>query len=328
MIHLYNIGLDFLAQWRAFRFSTILLMISSAVCTLDLAFAAQPTCSGAMISRSTDYSYFIGSAGFADDSGEAESGSLFCWLTNGVQLAVGPVAEDLLLHFDGNANGVNGETPTLSKNLFYATGKWGSCLALPNNGQLQFSKTNNLHLDRGTIEMWVALRTDATNLIYSTQDHVLFQYRSPNGDFMQIGQSGTSQILYAGGNINGQWESAYGPLGSMSGWQAGDWHHLAFTYSSTLNIMSFYVDGVLTAANNEGHYFAPDAGGSGFAIGADVYGNEADYFIDEMRISGRMADTVEIAHARRTDAPQPNEVWLADRVHFSGPVHELVLGHG
>ena len=118
--------------------------------------------------------------------------------------------------------------------------------------------------------MWVALRADGTNPIYSAQDHVLFQYQSPNGDFMQIDQSGSSQILYAGGNVNGQWESAYGSLGSMSGWKAGDWHHLAFTYSSALSIMSFYVDGVLTAANNEGHYFAPDAGGSSFAIGGDV----------------------------------------------------------
>ncbi|MGO8837117.1 MAG: LamG-like jellyroll fold domain-containing protein [Limisphaerales bacterium] len=274
--------------------------------------AAPPTCYGATISLTPDDSYFIGSAGFADASGEAESGSLFCWLTNGVPLAAGPVAEDLLLHFDGTVNGVNGETPILAQNLSYATGKWGSCLALPAGGRLQFSTTNNLHLDQGTIEMWVALRADGTNPVYSAQDHCLFQYWAPNNDFMQIDQSGSSQILYAGGNVNGQWESAYGSLGSMSGWKAGDWHHLAFTYSATLNVMSFYVDGVLTAANNEGHYFAPATGGGSFAIGGDVWGNTADYLIDELRISGRMADAAEIAaRARRTDAPQPNEVWLA-----------------
>ncbi|MFZ0828944.1 MAG: LamG-like jellyroll fold domain-containing protein [Verrucomicrobiia bacterium] len=282
------------------------------MCAINSARGAPPTCYGATISLSADYSYFIGSGTFVDASGEAESGSLFCWLTNGVPLAGGPVAEDLLLHFDGTANGVNGETPTLAQNLSYATGKWGSCLALPAGGRLQFSKTNNLQLDQGTIEMWVALRADGTNPVYSTRDHVLFQYRSPNGDFMQIDQSGSSQILYAGGNVNGQWESAYSSLGGMSGWKAGDWHCLAFTYSSALSIMSFYVDGVLTASNNEGHYLAPDAGGGSFAIGGDVYGNDADYLIDELRISGRMADAAEIAaRARRTDAPQPNEVWLA-----------------
>jgi hypothetical protein len=313
MTRLFSIGLIVLTHWTESRFFSILLsMVLPVVCAINSAPAAPPTCYGATISLSPDYSYFIGSAVFADASGEAESGSLFRWLTNGAPLAVGPVAEDLLLHFDGTANGVNGETSTLAQNLSYATGQWGSCLALPTSGRLQFSTTNNLHLDQGTIEMWVALRADGTNPVYSAQDHVLFQYRSPNGDFMQIDQSGSSQILYAGGNVNGQWESAYGSLGSMSGWKAGDWHHLAFTYSSTLNIMSFYVDGVLTAANNEGHYFAPDAGGSSFAIGGDVYGNNADYLIDELRISGRMAAAAEIAaRARRTDASQPNEVWLA-----------------
>ena len=101
------------------------------MCALNSAPAAPPTCSGATLSLSSDYSYFIGSGNFADTSGEAESGSLFRWLTNGVPLAAGPVAEDLLLHFDGTANGVNGETPRLAQNLAYAAGKWGSCLALP-----------------------------------------------------------------------------------------------------------------------------------------------------------------------------------------------------
>jgi hypothetical protein len=279
---------------------------------MNSALAAPPACSAAAVSLSPDYSYFIGSAGFADAGGDAESGSLFTWLSNGAPLATGPVAEHLLLHFDGTAGGVNGQTPALAQNLSYATGKWGLCLALPTNGLLQFSTTNNLPLDQGTVEMWVALRADATNPVYSTRDHVLFQYYSPNGDFMQIDQSGASQILYAGGNVNGQWESAYGSQGSMSGWNAGDWHHLAFTYSSALNIMSFYVDGVLTAANNEGHYFVPSAGGGSFAIGGDVWGNDAYYFIDELRISGRVADALEIAaRARRTSASLPNEVWLA-----------------
>ena len=295
------------------RFFSIFLSVAMpVVCATNSARAAPPACSGAAISLSSDYSWFIGSAGFSDSSGDAESGSLFTWLTNGAPLATGPVAECLLLHFDGNVSGVNGQTPTLAQNIAYAPGEWGSCLALPANGLLQFPANRSLPLGQGTIEMWVALRADATNAIYSAQDHVLFQYFSTNGDFMQIDQSGASQILYAGGNVNGQWESAYGTLGSMSGWLAGQWHHLAFTYSSTLNIMSFYVDGVLTAANNEGHYFAPNSGGANFAIGGGIYGNNADYYIDELRISGRMAGAAEIAaRARRSDAPQPNEVWLA-----------------
>ena len=132
MTRLFSLGRVVLTPWTESRFFSILLSVAlSVVCAVNSAPATPPTCYGATISLSPDDSYFIGSAGFADASGEAESGSLFCWLTNGVPLAAGPVAEDLLLHFDGTANGVNGETPTLAQNLSYATGKWGSCLALP-----------------------------------------------------------------------------------------------------------------------------------------------------------------------------------------------------
>ena len=293
------------------RFAIFLSMVLTVAWAYNLVHSAPPTCSGANISLSSDYTYFIGSSSYADASGEAESGGLFTWFTNGTTFASAPVGEDLLLHFDGTVSGVNGETPVLAQNIAYAAGKWGSSLALATNGQLHFSTTNNLHLNQGTIEMWVALRADGTNPVYSARDHVLFQYRSVNGDYLQIDQS-SSQILYAGGSVGGQWESAYGVAGNMSGWKAGDWHHLAFTYSTASNDMSFYVDGALTAANNEGHYFAPDGSTNSFAIGGDVWGNNAGYFIDELRISRRVADAAEIAaRARRTDAPQPNEVWLA-----------------
>ncbi len=275
------------------------------------ALAAPPACDSALMSLTADYTYLVGSARFIS-GGEPEAGSLFRWLTNGAVLGAGPVGEDLLLHLDGSATGANGETPLTAQSVSYAPGKWGSCLALPTPGRLQFGRTNNFHVDQGTVELWVALRSDGTNAIYSARDHVLFQYRGSSGDYLQIAQSGGGRILYAGGVVSGQWESAYGDSGNMSAWKAGEWHHLAFTYSASQNFMRFYVDGVLTAENNEGHYWAPDNGGSLFAVGGDFYSNAAYYWVDEVRISSRPADAAEVAaRARRADAPQPNEVWLA-----------------
>ena len=301
MTRLFSFSLVVLIHCTESRFLSIRLWMALAVvCAVHSAPAAPPTCSGAAISLSSDYSYFIGSARFSDASGEAEAGSLFRWITNGSAMTSGPVAEDLLLHFDGSALGVNGETPATAQNVFYSTGRWGDCLALAAPGHLHFVRTNNLHLDQGTIEFWVALRADGTNPVYSAQDHVLFYYRSPNGDYLQIDQSGSGQVLYAGGTVAGQWESAYGARGNMSAWKAGDWHHLAFTYSAARNFMRFYVDGVLAAENNEGHYWPPGGGGNLFSVGGDLYSNTAYYLIDELRISGRVADAPEItARARR-----------------------------
>ena len=275
------------------------------------AMAAPPTCTGAAIAQTADDAYFIGSSGFASTSGEAEAGSYFRWLTNGVAVTSGQVAEDLLLHFDNSALGANGEIPASAVNLAYAGGKWGGSLALSAPGGLKFACTNNLHWDQGTIEFWVAARADGTNASYAAQDHILFYYSAPNGDYLQIAQSKSSHILYVGGTVGGQWESAYGSHGDMSAWKAGEWHHLAFTYSAAESFMRFYVDGVLAAANNEGHYYPPASTGNVFAVGGNLSGSLASYWLDELRISRRVADAAEItARAKRLTAAQPNEVWL------------------
>lgn len=284
--------------------------IALAICWPGEVRSAAPSCAGAQVFTTPDYQYIVGSAGFVS-GGEAESGSTFRWLTNGTALGSGPALEDLLLHLDGDANGANGEAPSTAQSLAFSSGKWGSALSLPAAGRLQFSATNNFHVNEGMVEMWVALRAEGTNTVYSS-DQVLFYYRGTNSDYLQVAQSGSSGILYAGGTVSNLWESAYGSHGSMRGWHAGDWHHLAFTYSVANNFMRFYVDGALTAQNNEGHYWAPAAGGGTVAIGGATWGATANYLVDEVRLSGRAADDTEIAaRARRTTAPQANEVWLA-----------------
>lgn len=294
-------------HWGAVWFALPLLAV-----WLHRPAAGAPACDGAAIRFTQDYQFALGSARFLGAAGEMESGSLFSWLTNSVALSRGQVAEDLLLNFEGPVLGANGETPTTTQNVAYAAGRWGSALALGTNGRLQFGCTNNLRLDQGTIELWVALRADGSNATYSARDQVLFQYRAPNGEYLQISQSRSSGVLYAGGTVSNQWESAYGNRGNMLSWRSNEWHHLAFTYSAPLNFMRFYVDGTLAAANNEAHYWPPATNGTAFAIGGDLSGNGAAYWLDAVRLSGRVADDAELlARSRRTDAPQANEIWLA-----------------
>ncbi len=270
--------------------------------------AASPTCDQAKLSFTSGY--FIGSSLFY---GGTESGSAYCWLTNGASFASGLVGEDLLLNFDATVNGANGETPGTAPALQYAAGKWASGLALPAAGKLQYSRTNNLHLDQGTIEMWVALRADGTNVIYTNQDHTLFHYKSAGtSDYMRINQSKGTGIINAGGSVSNQWESAYGGGGYMQTWVAGEWHHLAFTFSAPQNFMRFYVDGVKVAENNEGHYWMPAGDGAVFSIGGNLSGTNAHYYLDAVRISSRVTDAAELkARVNRSSAMEPNEVWLS-----------------
>jgi hypothetical protein len=217
--------------------------------------AGLPTCANAEVHATSDYAYVIGSADFSDADEDPESGSQFRWLKNGgvVLSPTQPVSESLLLHFDNSVIGVNGETPSQAKNVTYTVGNWGQALALTSTGSLRYLRANNFDPTAGTIELWVALRAAGSDPIYSSRSHTLFQYRVDSNNWIGVVQA-NSGILYAGGTVNGQWESAYGSRGDMRGWKAGEWHHLAFVYSTAGNFMRFYVDGVLAADTNEDHY--------------------------------------------------------------------------
>jgi hypothetical protein len=280
-----------------------------------------PTCANAAVHATSDYAYILGSADFNDADGDPEAGSQFRWLKNGgvVISPTQPVSESLLLHFDSSVIGANGEAPSQAKNVTYTVGQWGQALALTSTGSLRYPRTNNFDPRAGTIELWVALRADGSDPIYNNRSHTLFQYRADSNNSISINQAQTSGILYAGGTVNGQWESAYGSRGDMRGWKAGEWHHLAFTYSTVGNFMRFYVDGVLGADTNEHHYWAPPITGTEISIGGPSSGEAAYYWIDEARISGRVADADEIAvRAHRFDQPRANEVSLPTHVLNSG----------
>ncbi len=274
----------------------------------DFALAqSAPLCISPTLRLSPDYTYVLGSAGF---NGVGESTSTYRWLVNGTPSASAPVGEGLLLRFDGSVSGANGELPTLATAPAYAAGRWGSALALTTTGRLRYARAGNLSLDAGTIEMWVALRLDGDDSAYTQTDQTLFLYRTADGDSLGIRQSKTNGTLYAGGSTGGAWQSAYSSKASMRGWKAGEWHHLAFTYSDADEFMRFYVDGALAADTNEHRYNAPAATADTFAVGGDVWSANALYFLDEVRFSDYPADGAEIAaRAHRLEPLRANELW-------------------
>lgn len=276
--------------------------------------AVPPACSNPTAVLLPDYTYVVGSARFSDPDGDPENGSAFRWLANGSPVASGPVAEGLLLHFENTAAGANGETPASASGVGYAAGRFGQALALAHPGVLTYPRANNLPLDEGTWELWVALRADGNDPIYTQPGrwHVLLFYEATNGDNLYIAFSNHTGVLYAGGTVNGQWQSAYHSVAANTRhWRAGEWHHVAFTYSASRNFMRFYIDGRLAADTNEDHYWPPAATGRTFSVGGTPWNTAAHVWLDGVRISGRVADAAEIAARAQRDAPAgPNEVWL------------------
>ncbi len=262
-------------------------------------------CPGLSAHPSADYSFLVASSEAA-----LPAGTPFQWLVNGKPQAAAQTAQRFLLHGDGSTTSVEGITPLTAKGVTYAAGKWNSALTLAAGGALSYPLQGALDLNEGSIEMWIAPLAEGSDSRYSAREHALFYFAHPNGEYLKVAQSG-STILYGGGTVGGQWESAYGGGASMSAWHLGEWHHIVFTFSASGNSMRFYVDGVLTADTNEKHYLPPAPGGDRFYLGGTPGGAEAAYLFDEVRVWSRPMSASEIkANAARLDQPANDEVWL------------------
>lgn len=279
------------------------LVLPLGFCLLSLAAHAQ--CSPPSAALVPDYAHFVAWL----SGGEAEGGTWTATI-NGSDTRNFTAAETFLLTCDGTTTAANGETPMESTGLAYASGRWGQALHLADDGFLSYAPAGNFDPSEGTIALWAAPRADGEDPIYADHSHYLFHYESGD-DYIGIIQSKNSGVIYGGGETSGAWQSAYSDRADTRAWAAGEWHHLAFTYSASGDFMRFYLDGVLMADSNEGGYDPPSAGGAEFSVGTSLWGSVAHYDVDSVRILSRPATAEEIAAwANRVEPPQPQELWL------------------
>ena len=261
---------------------------------------AQTRCPRIAVTAAADYSRVTAAVTGA-------STGRYRWLVNDAVAASGSAPQSFLLHADSDLLVYETRSPTEARGVALTPSRWGQSFSLTDVGLLAYSRQDNYDPGEGSIEMWVALRADGSDPAYAQRDHVLFHYRAANGEWMWVAQASDTGILYAGGVVGGQWQSAYGSGGSMRSWRAGSWHHLAFTWSSSLNRIAFYVDGRMAAVNNEGHYWAPPATGVAFSLGGSLDGAGAAYLIDEVRISALPLGDGEIAASAAREGPCPDQ---------------------
>jgi hypothetical protein len=257
-----------------------LLLSASAV--------AWAQCGHIRLQPSSDYAWLVA------------SGSPAYQLTkNGAPIGALRSPQSFLLHGEGDGS------PLEAVGVALEAGRFGTAVTVQSGGRLSFAREGALDLKEGAVEMWVAARLDGSDPVYAQRDHTLFAYRAANGDELRIVQSRTIGVLYGGGNVNKQWQSAYGSQAATREWMAGEWHHVVFTWSAAGNFMRLYVDGALAADTNEKHYWPPEASGDRFTMGTDQYA------LDEVRIFSRPLEAAEIrALAARNEPPAQYEAWL------------------
>lgn len=226
--------------------------------------------------------------------------------------AAGELAPDahtlLLLRANGDALGVDGETPVSAGGLAYADGVAGQGLDLLPGAQLHYAAAGNIGAAAGTIEFWLKPHWNGND----GQGHVALAWGTWGGVLVVKDGADNLRLIINRWSDHGLPERGAGY--NVGGWTAGQWHHCAFTWDNAE--VRCYADGVLRSGEAVG-FTLPSPGNATFQVGAEGTGEALDGVIDELRISdvARTAAEIEasylagLAASSLTATPTPARVW-------------------
>jgi hypothetical protein len=188
----------------------------------------------------------------------------------------GPYALDehtlLLLHFDGDYAGVQGEVGA-ADGADFAAGHHGQGVHLDNADTLTYTTAGNLNRTAGTIEFWV--RMDPQD--GAGEIHVLFELDGPDGGIQIVKHGGASLnfLMHTPTNL-------VDLVAAADHWRAGEWHHVAATWQA--DRMALIVDGLTLASSDNAS--PPTSLADILYIGSSPRGDwQADAVLDEVRVS-------------------------------------------
>lgn len=212
------------------------------------------------------------------------------WTVKGIQAAMGTGAETFRLDFEDGLTSRRQRSPVdllgveVVPGRFGQGGHIGECFA-----HFGYSPAGVISVLSGSVSLWFALDFDIGHAVYD-QWNRLFEYRidDDNALYIEASKDGNqfTGVSETGGTYYGTWTASM-PL------EAGDWHHLVWTWDATKDIQQLYLDGRCVSANRA--YDPPVGEGSLFLIGCGVWaGPNAYATIDEFRIFSRPLGEFEI----------------------------------
>ncbi|MHA1378897.1 MAG: glycosyl hydrolase 53 family protein [Candidatus Helarchaeota archaeon] len=185
-----------------------------------------------------------------------------------------------LAHFDDNSTTEDGEDPTFEFGTSLTTGKFGQGIKInqSSTGILAYNTTNNLNNNAGTIEFWIRLEQNSSDI---TSWPWVFDFNISTIDNSRLSliYSPTSKFFYVDSKVNGT-DYLLFPAREIS-WNADEWHHICFTWG---DIARLYFDGIEEAVAT---YF-PIANGPGDEFYLGTYSGGGAWInatFDELRIS-------------------------------------------
>ncbi len=264
--------------------------------------AASPPAATAALQPSEAYADVTlrGSATFDDPDGDSEGVSTYRWLVNGAEITAGDVPQSLLLPMDGSPLSSDGQAPTLTQGLAFVGGRFDQAVQTSEaaDSRLAYLAAGNVDPDEGTVEMWIKLAYDLNAPAYDDYPR-LFSYVIDDEHQLYVEVNADRVII-----TSRHEGSYYGTWPAPPGWRAGEWHHVAATWSADADRQAVYYDGALAA---EGSFPALTGSADIFYLGSAESWGVMDAAYDDVRLSRRALGAEEIAVAYDRGGPAPHD---------------------
>ena len=195
----------------------------------------------------------------------------------------------LLLHFDDNLTGAQGEAPIQNAGVTYTNGVAGRAAVFGAGNLLRYTAANNLNPTVGTLEFWIQPQWNGSD----GQTHNVLKFGN-NGGGMLFAKDGANNLRSIFNQYGAGGQPEKGVAVNIGNWQAGQWHHVAYTWASAARSLELYVDGSRVAQYSFTGSL-PNVSDAAFQIGADGSGNYANAALDELKISDTVRSAAEIA---------------------------------
>lgn len=202
--------------------------------------------------------------------------------TTGLPLALPDPAALLLLPFDGDLLDAHGIAPLMAANIEFTPGRFGQAARLVAGSALRYPAPAPEFLRRGGVEFWV--RADWPG--GDAGPHILLEIGDPACLASGIPPCYRLRLAHESGFLY-VWATDFDDLdkaawGDVSGWRAGEWHHVAATWDEQR--LNLTIDGRLAWAEA---LRGPITGAAAtLAVGGTLQGEyAADAAFDDLRFS-------------------------------------------
>lgn len=201
---------------------------------------------------------------------------------------------------DGSLVSLDGQAPLQSHGVSFVPGRFDRAAEFRRAAysSAAYRATGNVDPNEGSLALWIRPTYDLTDTAYL--DHPqLFSYAidPDNQLYVEVGNGCVTLSQRSQGRL------FPGTCLQASGWRAGEWHHLAVTWSASANHMAVYYD---CTSSSTGTFSALNGIANTFQLGSDATGRTIDASLDDVRLSRRALTADEIAAICR-DRPLPHE---------------------